>query len=53
MKTDKELAQAVVDDPTVSEHHKEAERKKLAICSECPSTNLCWSCGHHKWFVRL
>ena len=48
--TDKELAEDVVNDITIDEKFKVAERKKLELCEDCPSKTRCWSCGWHKWW---
>jgi hypothetical protein len=50
MRTDKELAEAVVNDPTIAEKHKALEREKLKVCESCPDKNECWSCGFVNWY---
>lgn len=50
MRTDKELAEAVVNDPFIAERFKVDERKKLEVCSRCPESKKCWSCGFREWW---
>ena len=52
MKTEKELIEDCVNDPNLSEKYKTIERAKLAICNQCPSTNKCFSCGCHEWWIE-
>ena len=45
MKTDKELIEAVLADPTIEERFKTAEREKIKVCNACPNKAECWNCG--------
>jgi len=52
MASEFDLITSVINDPGVDEKFKTEERKRLAICTKCPTTgDKCWSCGCHEWWI--